>query len=364
MLEWFIEHTQSIDAEDLDGMWPLHIAEMMSEYFTKGLLAAGADPCGRTAEGLTPLHLGCRARQSNIVGLLIQQVRQRYGADGLVACLDALDCVGRSPLYYACKSGRCEMVSLLLAAGADPWIEDHKGRTPMDACCEFEEEQDLWTDDWRPLDSKYVEFDRRNIPADWDHNACGGLKLDDELRRWVRAGRISSPFRASRAKPGTLHSALHSDQASTRLEEILDMLYEVYRKSEDNLDRMHVQRVISRCLDRCDKDSLLYTHRCFQRLQQIIDPSKKGSQRDEKEEQQKETDIIRVISKQYGPKDPDRKYPKEQDDIDLHTTQHLLAMREYIIQHSRTFALPRHLLATSDEQNCAPACSARVCTTH
>lgn len=326
MLEWFIEHTQNIDAEDLEGIRPLHLAAMMSEYFTKGLLAAGADSSGRTAQGLTPLHLACRARQSNIVGLLIEHLRQRYDGDETAARINCLDSVGRSPLHYACKSGRLETVSLLLAAGADPWIEDHSGRTPMDACCEFEEEQDLWSDYWRPMDLEYAEFGRRNIPADWDHDACGGLTIDDKLRPWVRAGRISRPYRAERAEPGTLYSGMHTDQASTRLEEILDMLYEAHRKSEGDLER--TKRIVRRCLDQCDNRSLSYTHRCFQQLKKKLDPSTSGSQHGDKEQQQ-EADMIRSIAKQYGSKEPEKNYPKMQDEIDFRTTQHLLAMREY-----------------------------------
>lgn len=130
-LQWIIEHTNDIDTGDVDGIRPLHIAAMMSEHFAKALLAAGADPSGKTAEGLTPLHLSSRAQQSNIVGSLCQQIKQRYDGDGMIRRINTLDKVGRSALHYACKSGRPETVSLLLAAGANPWREDQNGLTPM-----------------------------------------------------------------------------------------------------------------------------------------------------------------------------------------------------------------------------------------
>lgn len=145
-LRWVIEHTQNIDTGDVDGIRPLHIVAMMPEHLSKALLVAGSDPSGKTAEGLTPLHLASRTRQSHIVGLLCEQLKQRHGVDGMITHLNTVYRVGRSPLHYACKSGRPETVSLLLAAGADPWKEDHDGCTPMDACCEFEIEQDLWKD--------------------------------------------------------------------------------------------------------------------------------------------------------------------------------------------------------------------------
>lgn len=326
-LQWIIEHTHNIDTGDVDGIRPLHIAAMMSEHFAKVLLAAGADPCGKTAEGLTPLHLASRAQQSNIVGLLCQQLEQRYDGDGAITRINTLDQVGRSALHYACKSGRPETVSLLLNAGANPWKEDQNGLTPMDVCCEFEAEQDLWRDSWKPLESEYKQFGLRGIPEGWDHDVCAGLKIEDELRPWVRAGRISSSYSSAegriplRANPGEYYSGLHSDKASTRLGEILDMLLAAYPPSEDNSE---IEKVISRCLEICSTKTLTYSHRCFQRLKEKVNLTAGISQRWNSEEQQRKDDEIRAISNRYTPSEF-----ISQEDIDFRTVQHLLALREY-----------------------------------
>lgn len=326
-LQWIIEHTQNIDTGDVDGIRPLHIAAMLSEHFVKALLAAGADPSGKTAEGLTPLHLASRAQQSNIVGLLCQQLEQTYGADGMIAHINTVDKIGRSALHYACKSGRPETVSVLLTVGADPWIEDHNGHLPMDACCEFEMEQDLWRDSWRPLESEYKQFGLRNIPRGWDHDVCGGLKIEDELRPWVRAGRISSSYSGAerrillRANPGEFYSGMHSNKASTRLEEILDMLFAAYPASED-ISRM--QTIISRCLEVCTTKALTYSHRCFERLKEKSEPNAGNSQGWSTEERERRDDEIQSISKLYTSSEY-----IDQDDIDFRTVHHLLALREY-----------------------------------
>ncbi|KAH7419632.1 ankyrin repeat-containing domain protein [Cadophora sp. MPI-SDFR-AT-0126] len=100
----------------------------------------GADVRAVTYEGLNLLHISSRARQSNIVGLLIEKLV----ASSEERLLNGVDDDGRTPLHYACRSGRPETVSLLLKAGADVSIMDKKGLTPLHACAEFEEEKILW----------------------------------------------------------------------------------------------------------------------------------------------------------------------------------------------------------------------------
>ncbi|CAI4215620.1 unnamed protein product [Parascedosporium putredinis] len=132
----------NIDTRDKYGATPLHLAAVYSPQLTLKLLRAGADPTVATFEGLTPLHLAARSRQSNIVGMLLDDLRRRQNAckgpdgaqeplhDGTAAekprePVPGVDAIAVSdekiitPLYYACRSGRPETVSLLLEAGAD-----------------------------------------------------------------------------------------------------------------------------------------------------------------------------------------------------------------------------------------------------
>lgn len=219
-------------------------------------------------------------------------------------------------------------------------------------------EQDLWRDSWRPLESEYKQFGLRGIPKGWDHDACAGLKIEDELRPWVRAGRISSSYSGAegriplRANPGEIDSGLHSDKASTRLEEILDMLFAAYPASEDNL---RMPKFINRCLDVCSTKALTYSHRCFQRLKENLEPTASVSRRSNSREQQRRDDEIRLISTLYTPSEF-----VDQEDIDFRTVHHFLALR---VRHCGIFALPGHMLATSSRHHCAPACTAWLCTT-
>ena len=131
----------SIDAEDNNGIRPVHLAAAMSEQLLSKLMNYGADIRAVTYEGLNLLHISARLRQPNIVGLLIEKLRI---SDGL-GLLNSIDDYGRTPLHYACRSGRPETVAILLEAGADVNVLDKKNLTPLHACAEFEEEKLLWS---------------------------------------------------------------------------------------------------------------------------------------------------------------------------------------------------------------------------
>jgi len=199
---WMLPRITNIDAADADGVRPLHLASMMSEFFAKELLTFGADPAGKTSEGFTPLHLAARARQSNIVGMLIAALRVNSSVrvnssrdvnggpnndEQLAVHPNAKDEVGRSPLHYACRSGRHETVALLLDAGADPEVEDGKSITLLDTCAEFEEEQDLWAEYRKPTRTDWNILEKTSVPENWNEVAVAGTKIHDTLHPWVTA---------------------------------------------------------------------------------------------------------------------------------------------------------------------------------
>lgn len=62
----------------------------------------------------------------------------------LMDSLKAIDELGRTPLWYACASGRAESVRILLDAGADPRHIDSPGLPTLLACTEFDRENQLW----------------------------------------------------------------------------------------------------------------------------------------------------------------------------------------------------------------------------
>ncbi|CAH0003764.1 unnamed protein product [Clonostachys byssicola] len=186
-IDFVISGTKDLDRIDNLGATALHRAVIHGELYSKKLLDAGADPAKATHEGLTPLHIASRCRQSNVVGLLLDELRKRTpSSDSAVLGVNAAAPSKNNlnlPLYYACLSGRPETVSLLFDAGADP-----KKAMVLSACASFEDEDQLWNTacqeddifkDQLPLRLK----DTRRIPTRGDrYGNASGLK-DDETTR-------------------------------------------------------------------------------------------------------------------------------------------------------------------------------------
>ncbi|KAJ5856590.1 uncharacterized protein N7529_010534 [Penicillium soppii] len=129
----------AMNIPDHDGIRPIHLAATVSEHLVGKLIARGADAMSHTKEGRNILHIASTARQSNVVGLLLDY----YDAECKTSLIDAQSKHGRTPLHVACRSGRVETVNLLLAHGADISIKD-KSYTPLDACAESLIEEQLW----------------------------------------------------------------------------------------------------------------------------------------------------------------------------------------------------------------------------
>lgn len=138
-MDFIIARMKNIDVPDHAGFTALHIASTRTEFCTKKLLEAGADPQAVTHQGLTPLHLAARAQESNIVGILVRHLQQSSSQDSPTQGLDAKDANGLSPLYHAVRSGRPETVNILLKAGANV----KTGGDLFQACSEFEDESTL-----------------------------------------------------------------------------------------------------------------------------------------------------------------------------------------------------------------------------
>lgn len=111
-----------------EALTPDHLAATISEGLVARRIRYGANTCATTYEGRNLLHIAARARQSNIVGLLLEH----YSTIGRLDLVNSPDERGRTPLHDACRSGQLESVALLLKAGADPTIKDNDGLTPED----------------------------------------------------------------------------------------------------------------------------------------------------------------------------------------------------------------------------------------
>ncbi|KAG8157059.1 hypothetical protein KVR01_013049 [Diaporthe batatas] len=246
ILDLVISRTKDINVRDRDGIAPLHLAVTVSENHTKKLLEAGADPTIETFEGLTPLHLAARSRQGNIVGMLIDALH-RLGSDqpprdlmNQGAWLKGpsnsasrgvnAEAKGTTPLYYACLSGRPEIVSMLFDAGADV-----KGRNLRAAIIGFEEELELW---------------HSKAPHDAENGACGGLTKEDVTRPHFGRYRDSS-------------WPVNPLDDTARLEEIIEMVLDHGGDLPEGIFGMHITRCQCGGMTDTTSDCREYAMKCL-----------------------------------------------------------------------------------------------------
>jgi ankyrin repeat protein len=192
-IDYAILSVSDLNCQDQDGITPLHLAVTCSEVTVRRMLQAGADATIPTFEGLTPLHLAARSRQANIVGLILELLK-----DKRKTVIDSMDKNGWTPLLHACRSARPETVKLLLEYGAGVNYKEL-----VSACAQFEEEQKLW--------DKYTD------PEANEHNLdAGGLLLDDQSRPLISEDRASDTF---------AHE-FSSNKATARIYGLIDILKE------------------------------------------------------------------------------------------------------------------------------------------
>jgi ankyrin repeat protein len=87
------------------------------------LLSSGSDPNAVDDSGWTPLHFAARASTPEVVKLLLNAG----------AAVDPRDSFGNTPLWRAVfhSRGEGEVIRLLRTAGADPYIDNKHGSSPL-----------------------------------------------------------------------------------------------------------------------------------------------------------------------------------------------------------------------------------------
>ena len=184
----------SVNEPDYRGIRPIHLAATLSEAQFVRLIEEGADPLAVTVEGQSVLQIACRARQSNIVGMILDLYKEL----GRTTLVDHVDKQGKTALHYAVKSGRLESVNLLLEAGADANFKDSENCTPLDMSSHFQAEDFHWShrissEQEAYIDAAYVILDDPRRPRDeMYYSTTPGSKISSEnqtvgIRRIIRS---------------------------------------------------------------------------------------------------------------------------------------------------------------------------------
>ena len=116
----------SSNARDEEGRDALFIASDIHPAMVNLLIQRGANVReSRSNNGRTPLMVACFSGNATIANSLLNH--------GALDSIDAQDLRRQTALYYTCHGGQSWITKVLLAAGADPRIPNHKGETPSEA---------------------------------------------------------------------------------------------------------------------------------------------------------------------------------------------------------------------------------------
>ena len=126
---------------DVNGWLPLHYAMQATVYWSqahkvvRGLVPMmytkrlQAKTTGGRPKGWTALHMGANGSDRETVRSQLCELLLEYGVD-----VDVPDDLGRTPLHLAAGTGVVDAAKVLVAAGADVYHLDLKGRNCLDKC--------------------------------------------------------------------------------------------------------------------------------------------------------------------------------------------------------------------------------------
>jgi Ankyrin repeats (3 copies) len=98
----------------------------------------GADVAALDERGCTPLHIAAERGHAACVQRLLANVQHpfvtpcKYVTARAAPAVNARDARGRNPLMLACSKGHAAVVELLIRAGADCTLKDHRGKAAYD----------------------------------------------------------------------------------------------------------------------------------------------------------------------------------------------------------------------------------------
>lgn len=126
-LSVLLQQAQSpINRRNAKGFTSLHIkATHGSAVEVQAILQQQADPAMRDIYGSLPIHLLAAHSRTDTLAKL------KLLSPGGVACLNATDLNGNTPLHYAALNGNEDAMTALLQLGADPGVPNQYGILPI-----------------------------------------------------------------------------------------------------------------------------------------------------------------------------------------------------------------------------------------
>jgi ankyrin repeat protein len=126
ILQWLIDHHLNCNEMADENYTPLHDAAAVTTSNSSVidiLLKNGAVVSSRTSSGLTPFNIACQKNNFKVALLFLEHPQR--------SDIDAADSSGLTSFLQACLDNRFEMVEWLYSQGANYWISDNNGDTPL-----------------------------------------------------------------------------------------------------------------------------------------------------------------------------------------------------------------------------------------
>ena len=133
LTEIMIAKGADVNAQDNNGLTPLHYACGAGKEMTETLLKAKANPNIQNKKGQTPLMYQIRTRSKEEMATLLAHCANVNAKDGF----------GRTALMYAAQVGLKDKVAFLLEKGANPLFFDRSGHTALSLVTHNKENQPL-----------------------------------------------------------------------------------------------------------------------------------------------------------------------------------------------------------------------------